>query len=207
MFATLLIAAAICGIEQWGSGSSAFASPGSVPKAGCAGGSGNTLRQNRFLRAFSIEEEEGARRIYVCSKSTGKVWPIAASTAVASPPIRLSGTWAAAATERGRGQDLLVRGVTSRNALSGHLNNCRVGAANRPGQLIIVSSLVVTNDGDIGWSGREKIGARMPVVGACIGDSDQVLARSADVVPHSLALSGDSLEWLNAGVEESFSFG
>jgi hypothetical protein len=174
---------------------------------GCAAMPGVTLRGSARLRVFSAEESEGVRQVFVCQKETSTTRRLGVRAAIVGRPIALSGLWAAAVEERGKPQDELIRDVVARDVESGVRNLCRIGLANRPGQLITVSALVVTGGGDIGWSGPEKIGMAQPVVGACVGGTDQILARGPGLDLKSLDLSGETLTWSNEGRRESFRLG
>ncbi len=174
---------------------------------GCAAMPGVTLRGSARLRVFSAEESEGVRQVFVCQKETGTTRRLGLHAAIVGRPIALSDLWAAAVEERGKPQDELIRDVVARDVESGARNLCRIGLANRPGQLITVSALVVTGGGDIGWSGQEKLNMAQPVVGACVDGADQILARGPGLDLKSLDLSGETLTWSNEGRRESFRLG
>jgi hypothetical protein len=173
---------------------------------GCGVQSSKTLRASARVRVFLVPQPRDISEVRVCQKNTDKSWLIGLPGARVERPIALSGLWAAATEERGKPQDQILRDVVARDAETGVQNLCRIGSANRPGQLITVHSLVVTTEGAMGWTGREKIQMAQPVVGACIDGSDTILARGAGVSLGSLALSGETLTWSNEGRQESFQF-
>lgn len=186
----------LAGLE---SGSTAIAqSPGCVTRPGA------TLGASARLRVFSAEAPEGAQEVFVCVKSSGKTRGLGVRSAIVRRPIALSGLWAAGTEERGKPQDELLRDVIARNGADGARNLCRIGIANRPGQLVTVTSLVVDSNGDIGWSGQEKLNGAQPVVGACVSGVGQILAQGSGLNLRSLRLSGDNLTWSNEGRRESF---
>lgn len=169
----------------------------------CTARPGRTLVANGHLRLFSSEASSGRQTAYVCAKPSGRIWPLGSPDSIVQKPFGISRSWVAAASEEGRPQDLFIRDVVARGAFDGRTNSCRLGAANRPGQLLRLDVVVVTDGGRIGWSGEERIGYGEPVVGTCINGSVEVIARGADVETASLVLKGSVLTWMEAGSRRS----
>jgi hypothetical protein len=183
--------------------------PGSVSamnagtEQSCKSHPGSTLRSSASLRVFATISPAGGRGIFVCAEPDGASHSVGGTTGKVGLPFALSESWVAAEEERGRPQDEFIRDVVARDARSGALNRCRIGASNRPGQLLRVSAIVVTEDGAIGWSGRERLGYREPVVGTCIQGTNEIVGRGQSVAVGSLKLEGRVLSWSNGGQRES----
>lgn len=171
--------------------------------AACTTQPGRTLIANRHVRLLSADDAAGNRTVYVCGKPNGRNWSLGSKGAIVRRPFDVSKAWAVASAEGGRPQDLFIRDVVARGAFSGRRNSCQIGTANRPGQLLRVDVVVVTDDGRIGWSGEERIGYGEPVVGTCIDGSGEVIARGADLETASLELKGQVLTWKEAGSSRS----
>jgi hypothetical protein len=180
----------------------------SMPQAGptraaCTTQQGRTLAANRDIRLFSTDDANGSPTVYVCKKPDGRNWPVRSRDAVSRKPFGVSESWGVAAAEGGAPQDLFIRDVVARAATTGRTNSCRIGEADRPGQLVRVDVVVVTDNGHIGWSGEEHIGYGEPVVGTCVNGSAEIIARGADLGSSSLKLEGRVLTWMEAGSTRS----
>lgn len=117
-------------------------------------------------------------------------------------PFSIASPWAAATEARAEGQDTASVTVVAASVRSRQRLTCRIGAANRPGQLPRVSHLWAAPDGKIAVSAEVPLGEG-PELALCSKSGLSILASGMEFTPSSVEVRGQVLSWSQGGENHS----
>jgi hypothetical protein len=117
-------------------------------------------------------------------------------------PFSVASSWAAGMEARAEGQDTTSVNVMAADARSREHLTCRIGVANRPGQLPRVSRLWAAPDGEVAISAQVPLNEG-PELAVCSGSGLKIFASGPEFVPAPVELQGQTLSWSQGGQRHS----
>jgi hypothetical protein len=164
----------------------------------CGPSSAPTLFVQEATRIFSVGGHSPAS--FVCDRASGS--QVKLGKMLVKAPFSVASPWAAGIEARGEGQDTASVNVTAVDVRSRAHLTCRIGSANRPGQLPRVSHLFAAPDGKFAVSAQVPLGAG-PELALCSESGLSILASGTDFPPSSVEVQGQILSWSQGGRRHS----
>jgi hypothetical protein len=174
-------------------------------------GQGKTLAASSELRLYSVASSaSGEVTVYVCSKRSGRyrhVGPVRRSKVTWSSsmpgPFSLAAPWGGGIEDRLVGQDTVRVYTAVRNVQTGESGHCRLGGADRPGQLPRVRGIFLDKSGSLAWVVIMRQGVQGPQIGVCESGVPRIVDTGYGIDTASVSLHGSTLTWLDSGTRQS----